>query len=207
MSSRADHQLLREDMYRRALPRRRLPPWTVVVLLVSASIVAVTWLAPAAALDGAEEALRWLRARNHDTGRAVLTTVVVATTLLLYVAAWGRATAHGRDLRLRVPGGELESDREHTARVTMDDLAALLEDALSDRHDVERAEVRVRNLHRRGLAVEATLDLAAHARLHETAQGARALVGRVLAEQAGARLAGEPRLHLRYRELRLRRSA
>lgn len=164
--------------------------------LAAAGLIAAIWLAPVATLDGAAEAIEWLRARNHETGRAVLTTVIVAAALLAYVLAWARRSSHRRSVRLPGEGGALP----------LGDLAALITDTLREHPDVEDARVRLQNRHRRGLAIDAEVLVAPHAQLDDVAAFARDRVLRCLDEQIGVAPAGTPRIRLRYRELNLRRS-
>lgn len=180
-----DLRASRRRMWWRALRR------TVLV----GTAVAVVWLAPEATLDAAAEGLEWLRVRNHDTGRAVVTTVLVAALLLTFVAEWGRRTATGRSLRL--PGG---------GRMSPADLGALIADALTARPDIAAARVEARNHHRRGVAIAAEVLVTPDARLDDVSRFAQARIRACLREQAGATPAGPPRVRIRYRELDLRRS-
>lgn len=165
-----------------------------LIALVAAAIVAVTWLAPVAALDAAAEAIGWLRMRNDEAGRAALTVVVVATAALVWVAVWARATAPQRPVR--VAGGR--------GTIPVDEIAAWLQAQLQTRADVRDATVSVE--HRgKGVRVAALMAVTPDARLDDTTDGARSIIEEVLASRVGAPLVSAPAIELRYEELRLRR--
>jgi hypothetical protein len=184
-----------DDPWRESWPRAYRAP-LLGALLVAAAIV-VAWLAPGAALEGAERALEGARAHDDPTGRAVLSTLLAATALLLVVARWGVRSSPRRALRL--PDG--------AGRLAVAELAALLEHELTASGAVEAAHVRVENRHRRGVAVEAVVEVAPEARLSDAGTEARTRLAEVVEERIGLTLAAPPRVELRYRELRLRRSA
>jgi hypothetical protein len=69
---------------------------------------------------------------------------------------------------------------------------------------VRAAHVEVQNLHRRGLAVSATLEVASQARLAQTIDAAAALAEAIVHEEIGVRMWAPPLLDLRYDELDLK---
>jgi hypothetical protein len=165
-----------------------------LVAALAVAVVAVTWVAPVAALDAAAAAVGWLRMHNDAPGRATLTVVVVAAAALVWVAVWARATAPQRPVR--VAGGR--------GTIPVDEIAAWLSAQLETRADVRDATVSVQ--HRgKGVRVAARMAVTPDARLDDTTNGARAIIEQVLASQVGAPLVSAPAIELRYEELRLRR--
>lgn len=160
---------------------------------LAAVVVAVTWLAPVAALDAAAGAIGWLRLHNDVWGRAALTVVVSAAVALAWVAVWARATAPQRPVR--VAGGR--------STIPVDEIAAWLSAQLETRADVRDAAVSVQHAGK-GVRVAARMAVTPDARLDDTTDGARAIIEQVLASQVGAPLVSAPAIELRYEELRLR---
>jgi hypothetical protein len=183
-----------DDPWHESWPRAYRAP--VLGALLAVAAIAVAWLAPGVALDGAERALGGARAHDDATGRAVLSTLLAATALLLLVARWGVRSSPRQALRL--PDG--------AGRLAVSELAALLEQELTASDAVEAAHVRVENHHRRGVVVEAVVEVKPEARLSDAGAEARARLAEVVEGRVGRALAAPPRVELRYRELRLRRS-
>ena len=176
--------------------RRDLRRATLFAVLADAAVV-LTWTAPVPVLDAAvaltAAIATWLR---HADGseRAMVTTVLAALAALRYVAVWARASSERRPVRLA--GG--------LGTVSVDELAARLRATLLRRPDVRDAQVRVENLHRRGVRVAARIEVTPDARLTETARACAARIERAVAARAGVKLAGAPDIMLRYDELVLR---
>ncbi len=183
------------DPWRESWLRAYRAPLLGVAL--AAAAIALAWLAPGAALDGAERALEGARAHDDATARAVLSTLLAAAALLLVVARWGARSSPRRALRLPDGGG----------RLAVEELAALLRHELAASDAVEAAHVRVENRHRRGVAVAAVVEVAPEARLAGAGAAARARLAEVVEGRIGLALAAPPRVELRYRELRLRPAA
>ena len=167
---------------------------------LAALFIAFVWAAPEPALDGASEAIAWLRA-DDDSGRAIATTALVALGAIGYVAAWTRATSLRRPLQVGDARGA----------ISVDEFASWLRAAVLEQPDVREAAVRVENLHRRGVRVSLLLSVTPEARLAETVAEASSRVEHVVRDRAALELAGRPAIELRYEELvlgsRERRSA
>ena len=148
-------------------------------------------------LDSAGRVLDGARGYDNLAGRAVFTTLVVTAVLLLFVGRWGALSSPRRALRL--PNG--------VGRIAVDEFAAVLRYELVMIAVVEAAQVRVENHHRRGVIVEAILDVVPEARLSEAGATARACLTKVVEERVGLTLAAPPRIDIRYRELWLRPAA
>ncbi len=157
---------------------------------LAALLIAFVWTAPAPALDGASEAIAWLRADSAGR-RAIATTALVALGALGYVAAWTRATSLRRPLQV---GGE-------RGAISVHEFASWLRAALLEQPDVREAAVRVENLHRRGVRISLLLSVTPQARLAETVAEASSRVERVVRDQAAIELAEPPAIELRYEEL------
>jgi hypothetical protein len=175
-------------------PRLRAYRAPLLGVMLAVAAITVAWLAPGAALDGAGRALDGAREHNDAAGRAVLTTLLAASALLLLVARWGSRSSPRRALRLPDGGG----------RLAVIELAVLLQHELTASDAVEAAHVRVENRHRRGVAVAAVVEVVPEARLADAGAEARARLAEVVEERIGLALAAPPRVELRYRELRLR---
>ena len=157
---------------------------------LAALLIAFVWIAPEPALDGASEAIAWLRA-DDARGRAIATTALVALGALGYVAAWTRATSLRRPLQ---PG-------DARGAISVDEFASWLRAAVLEQPDVREAAVRVENLHRRGVRISLLLSVTPEARLAETVAEASSRVERVVRDRAGLELAEPPAIELRYEEL------
>ena len=181
------------DPLRAALGRRREAILAMLFMMLAAALLAVTWVAPAAALEAADAAVGWLRVHAETPSRAAFSMVLLAAAALAWVVVWARATAPGRPVR--VAGGR--------GTIPVREVAAWLSAALEARADVRLASVRVER-HGRGVRVAARVAVTPDARLAETLQGARGIIEHVLAAQVGAPLVAAPAIELRYEELRLR---
>lgn len=166
-------------------------------LLFAALMVGLAALAGGAsteALRSAGDAVAWLQAHNTARGRALAVVIFVAAGALGLIVAWGRETAEGRPVRLA--GGR--------ARMAVDEVAAVLRDAILDDGGLADADVRVQNLHRRGLRVTVRADIRPQTRIDETVVAVDATVREVVQGRLGARLATRPAVDVRYEELDLR---
>lgn len=175
-------------------PRRH--PYRGAFLFASlmAGLAALSWGASTEVLRAAGDALDWLGAHDTARGRALATVAFVSAGALGVIAAWGRETAERRPVRLA--GGR--------ARMAVDEVAAVLRDAILDDEGLADAEVRVQNLHRRGLRVTVRADVRPRARIDETVAAVDATVREVVQGRLGARLAARPAVDVRYEELDLR---
>lgn len=175
-------------------PRRH--PYRVALLFAAlmAGLAAASWGASTEALRAAGDALAWLGAHDTARGRALAMVLFAAAGALGLIAAWGWETAERRPVRLA--GGR--------ARMAVDEVAAVLRDAVLDDDGLADAEVRVQNLHRRGLRVTVRADVRPRARIDETVAAVDAVVREVVQQRLGARLAARPAVDVRYEELDLR---
>jgi hypothetical protein len=171
----------------------RVAAWFALSTLLAASIIAATWTASTAELEGAAFVVRWLQAHNDASARAAFTTLLLATTALSFVVAWARASAPRRPVRLA--GGR--------GTIAVAEVEQLLRDALLARPDLVDARVEVEN-RRRGLRVTAQLFVTRDAQLMAVIDSVTLLVDELVYDRLGASLAGAPRLDLRYDELDLR---
>ncbi len=172
-----------------AATRRHLRTATLVALMAAAAI-ALVWLRPPAAIEGAADSLTWWRTAG-DGGRAVVTTALVAIAMLGYVAVWMLATAPRRPVRLP----------DNRGTITVDELAHRLRASLLEHPHVQDAGVRVDNRHRRGVGVNVVLELTAHALLAEASEDAAVAVRLFVEQDAGLGLSAAPSITLQYEEL------
>lgn len=159
-----------------------------------AGLAAVAWGASTEALQAAGGSLDWLREHDTPQGRALATVLTASAAALALIGAWARETAEHRPVRLA----------DGRARMTVDEVAAALRDVLLDDASIADAEVRVRNLHRRGLRVAVRADVQPRARIVDTVDSVDAAVREIVQQQLGMRLAARPAVDVRYRELDLR---
>lgn len=181
-----------------ALPRRRrrrLEGYrpALLVAALAAALIALTWLAPLEAINASNQATDWLERHADVTGQAVATIALAAIGLLAIVGAWARATSWRRPVRLPAGG-----------RIEVAEIERRLAGLLEERPDIVRAEVRVDNLHRRGLRLATRLHVAPDANLtsaiHAVSEAAELLLhGRLL-----VRLSSPPSVELKFDELDLR---
>ena len=155
--------------------------------------LSVTWLAPLETLQSMSEAAGWLEQRATTSGRAIASTIFVAAGALGLAIAWARATALSRPIRL-----------PSRAHITVDDLAAQLESLFVESDAVHRANVRVDNLHRRGVRVAAHLHVAPHADLNRTVEAVCEQTEWFLHAHLLVRLSSIPSVQLSFEELNLR---
>ncbi len=166
----------------------------LALALVMGAVAAVAWTASTEAIEAGSRGLGWLAAHDTARGRALLTVVCVTVAALALTLAWGRETSERRPVRLA--GGR--------ARMAVDEVAATLREALLEEVALADAEVRVANLHRRGLRVSVRADVEPRARIDETVEAVDGVVAEVVLDGLGSRLAARPAVDVRYRELDLR---
>ncbi len=165
----------------------------LAVAALAAGAIALIWLASGVALDAAGGALDGARDLDTPRGRAVATTLLVATALLAFVGRWGSRSSPRRPLA--IPGG---------GRLAVETLEALLRAEITAADAVESARVRVENAHRRGVRVEVYVEVEPTALLSDVAARARELVADAVERRLALRLAAPAGVELRYGELRLR---
>ena len=158
-----------------------------LIALLAAVLLAVTWGASNAALEGVAGGAAWLQERNDVAARAALSVVLVATAALAFVVAWSRTSDPRRPVR--VPGGR--------GTIAVDEVAAWMRDAVRERTDIRDVAITVQS-QGKGVRVAARIAVTADARLQETSRGARAAIEQVLAAQVGVPLVAEPVIELRY---------
>lgn len=163
-----------------------------LAVLLTAAIAAV-WLAPLTTLQASTDAIAWLEARLTPTGQAIATTALGTTALLGLVIAWARRTALGRPVSLPAGG-----------RVSVDDVAVRLQQMIEERDDISSAEVRVDNLHRRGLRVSVQIHVASHANLNGAIQSVSEATELLLHGHLLVRLSSPPSVEVHFDELDLR---
>jgi len=182
-------------------PRRRLARsrrfegyrGAIAFALLASALIAVVWLAPVAALDASAEAVAWLELRLTPSGQALATIALGTIALLALVIAWARRTALARPVNLPAGG-----------RIAVDEVAARLTQMIEERDDVRRAEVRIDNLHRRGLRVSTTLHVTAQANLTGAIQTVSEAAELLLHGHLLVRLSSPPSVELHFDELDLR---
>ena len=117
-----------------------------------------------------------------------------AVALLVWAAAWGRATHPRRAVRLS--GGR--------GRIAVDAIAGGLRTALLDIPEVREAEVRVENRRRGRVLVHAWLRVTPQARIDDTLDDVDGTAEWLIEEQLRLTLAEPPLVDVRYDELDLR---
>lgn len=180
----------------RTLPTLPRHPYRGALLFAALMVVAValTWWDASGALRAAGGVIDWLGLHNTVRGRSLATVLAAAAAALVLIGAWARETAEGRPVRLA--GGR--------ARMAVDEAAALLRQTLIAGAGLADASVRVQNLHRRGLRVTVRADVQPQARIDHTVDVVDELVGEIVQQRLGVRLAARPAVDVRYRELDLR---
>lgn len=180
---------------RRRTRTRRFDGYRGAMLLavVTVALIAVVWLAPMAALDASAEAVAWMETRLTPSSQALATVALASVGLLGLVIAWARRTALGRPVALPAGG-----------RVTVEEIARRLEQLIEEREDVRRAEVRVDNLHRRGLRVSSRIHVGAQANLTGAIQSVGEAAELLLHGHLLVRLSSPPSVELHFDELDLR---
>ena len=158
-----------------------------------AALIAVVWAAPVTALDASAEAIAWMEQRLTPTSQALATIGLATLGLLSLVIAWARRTALGRPVSLPAGG-----------RITVAEIAARLEQLIEAGDDVRRAEVRVDNLHRRGLRVAARIHVRSQANLTSAIQSVSEAAELLLHGHLLVRLSSPPSVDLHFEELDLR---
>lgn len=176
---------------RRTRPNNYRGPLAFAALM--AVLVGVTWVAPLTVLEGVEQATAWLQARTNASGQAIATTFFVAVGALGVAIAWARATAPGRPIKL--PSG---------GQISVDDVASQLQSLILQNDQVSRAELRVDNLHRRGVRVTARIHVASHADLNHTVETVCEQTEWFLHAHLLVRLSSVPSVQLSFDELNLR---
>ncbi len=175
---------------------RREHPYVGAALLalLLAGLAAAAWLRGGALADAAAQGSTWIA--EHESARSRTTAAILLGTAgaLTLVIAWGRATAERRPVRLAGGRGTMPVDAVERA----------LAGALETRDDVATAAVRVRNRHRRGLAIAVDLDVRSHARIEDALDAVDATAHELVQVRMGARLAERPDVVVRYDELDLK---
>ena len=182
------------DLDRPHVARRHPYRGALLFAALMAGLTVLVWGASTDVLRAASDALHWLGTHDTSRGRALATVLCAAAGTLALIGTWARETAERRPVRLA--GGR--------ARMAVDEVAAALRDAILDDTGLVDAEVRVRNLHVRGLWVAVRADIQPQARIDDTIDGVDAAVREVVQQHLGARLAARPAVDVRYQELDLR---
>lgn len=156
-------------------------------------LAAVTWAAPLEALQGLADAAFWLEAHSSTSGQAIITTVFMAAGALGFAVAWARSTALGRPIKL--PSG---------AQITVDEVSSQLQSLILQSDAVHRADVRVDNLHRRGVRIALQLHVAPQADLNHTVEAVCEQTEWFLHAHLLVRLSSIPSVELSFDELDLR---
>lgn len=160
---------------------------------IAAALIAVVWLAPSVALEGAADTIASAQRGLNPSSQLVVTVALAALALLGLVVAWARQTALGRPVRLPAGG-----------QVSVDEVATRLQQMIEERDDVRRAEVQVYNLHRRGLRVSTRIRVGAHANLTGAIQSVSEAAELLLHGHLLVRLSSPPTVELHFDELDLR---
>ena len=165
----------------------------MLLAAIAGVLIAMVWLAPVLALDATAEAITWMQQRLTPTSQALTTTGLATVALLGLVTAWARRTALGRPVALPA-GGHIE----------VSEIARRLEEMIETRDDINRSEVRVDNLHRRGLRVTSKIHVASHANLNSALQTVSEAAELLLHGHLLVRLSSPPSVELHFDELDLR---
>ena len=165
----------------------------ILVCAVAAALVAALWLAPLETLDASSEVIGWIEARLTPAGQALATTGLAAIALLSLALAWGRATALRRPVSLPAGG-----------RIAVDEIAGRLQQMVEARDDITRAEIRVDNLHRRGVRVSSRIHVASHANLSGAIHAVSEATELLLHGHLLVRLSSPPSIEVHFDELDLR---
>jgi hypothetical protein len=164
-----------------------------VLTVTAVVLIALVWIAPSEALNASDGAINWLKQRLTPAGQAIATTALATIVLLALTLAWGRATALGRPVALPAGG-----------KVTVQEIATRLEQMIEARNDIASAEVRVDNLHRRGVRVAARIHVASHANLTGAIQMVSEAAELLLHGHLLVRLSSRPSVEVYFQELDLR---
>lgn len=165
----------------------------MLLAAVAGALIAVVWLAPMEALDASAEGVAWMERRLTPSAQAVATIALATVGLLGLVIAWARRTALGRPVALPAGG-----------RITVTEIARRLEQLIEEGDDVRRAEVRVDNLHRRGLRVSSRIHVGPQANLTGAIQSVSEAAELLLHGHLLVRLSSPPSVELHFDELDLR---
>ena len=174
-------------------PRPRTYRGALTVAAVMGVLIALTWLAPLEALDRISAAVKWLELHATTSGRVLATTLFLTIGAMSVTVAWARSTALGRAIRL--PSG---------AHISVEDVATQLEALILQGEAVTRAQVRVDNLHRRGVRVAVRLHVAPNADLNRTIETVCEQTEWFLHAHLLVRLSSIPSVELSFDELELR---
>jgi hypothetical protein len=134
-----------------------------------------------------------LQAQQTPSGQGVATVALASIGLLGLVIAWARRTALGRPAQLPTGG-----------QISMAEIARRLEQIIEEREDVRRAEVRVDNLHGRGLRVSARIHVDPQANLSAAIESVSEAAELLLHGHLLVRLSSPPSVELHFDELDLR---
>jgi len=177
----------------------------VCVLLLAlaaaaAAVAALAWAAPAASIDGLRDAVDWLDRNDDAASRAVLTAIAAgaglpALVLLLFeLRPPSRAAVRVVDVK----GGE--------ASLSPDALDQRIEEAVRAVPDVAEARALTR-VRRQGVELALDLHVGPDANLATVADAALEAARDLLTGRLHVEVAGQPRVRLHYKELRLAGSA
>jgi hypothetical protein len=173
----------------------------LLALAAAATSVAVlAWAAPAAAIDGLRDTADWLD-RNDDTAsKAALTAVAAGTALpaLFLLLLEARRPSRGGVRVADVKGGE--------ATLSPEALDQRIQEAVSAVPDVVEARA-VSRVRRKGVELALDLHVGPDANLAAVADAALQAARDLLTGRLHVQVAGQPRVRLHYKELRLGRAA
>ncbi len=165
----------------------------MALAVVVGFLIALTWLAPIDSLAAADRAIAWLTARADTDGQLIATVVLLSVAALGFTISWARHTALARPIRL--PSG---------ARISIDEVAAELRDLFLQNDTVREADVRVDNLHRRGVRVATSLHVSPTADLNRTIDTVCEQAEWFLHAHLLVRLSSIPSVELTFDEIDLR---
>jgi len=178
-------------LVRRTRPHNYRRPLAFAALM--GVFTAVTWVAPVTTLQSVGEAATWLEVQATPSGQAIATTLFIAVGAVGLAIAWARATALARPIRL--PSG---------GQISVEAVASQLQSLILESDTVNRADVRVDNLHRRGVRVGVRLHVTSHADLNHTVEAVCEQTEWFLHAHLLVRLSSIPSVELSFDELDLR---
>jgi hypothetical protein len=166
----------------------------------AAAVAALAWAAPAASIDGLRDAVDWLDRNDDAASRAALTALAAAVglpaLLLLFFEVWRPSGAAVRVVDVK--GGE--------ATLSPEALGQRIEEAVRAVPDVAEARALTR-VRRKGIELALDLHVGPDANLAAVADAALEAARDLLTGRLHVAVAGQPRVRLHYKELRLAGSA
>lgn len=165
----------------------------IFVTVLASALIAVVWLVPFETLNASDEAIAWLESRLTPAGQALATTGLVTLALLSLALAWARATALRRPVSL--PG---------SGKIGVDEIGSWLRQMIEAREDIRVAEIRIDNLHRRGVRVSSRIHVASHANLTGAIEAVSEAAELLLHGHLLVRLSSPPSIEVHFDELDLR---